>query len=166
MDWLIAWLNTNGDAVTALAAIVALVFGVWQVLAARAVQREATAKEIWKEYYLSCVDHPELANPGLSKLDLKKQELGGDRGKFYDYQWFVSFMLLACDEVLQLRGGGPDWERFVQNNVGYHHDYIRSPAFEKSQHLFSPELQSKIDDILEEKRPKRQSSLKRRPPAN
>ena len=39
LEWLIDWLNKNGDAVTALAAIIALLFGIVQVLAARADTR-------------------------------------------------------------------------------------------------------------------------------
>ena len=152
LEWPIDWLNKNGDAVTALAAIIALLFGIVQVMAARADTREATAKAIWMEYYRLCILYPNYANPELSKLDFKKQELDGDRQKFFDYQWFVSFMLLACDEVIRLHGGGPDWEEFVENNVGYHREYIKSPAFEERYHLFSTELIRKIHQIrIEEK---------------
>ena len=147
MGWLFDWLKQNGDAVTALAAIIALVFGIWQVLSAKYSQRESTAKELWKEYYLQSIDHPKLANPELSELDFKERLLDGDRGEFFKYQWFVSFMLLACDEVLRLRGGGAEWQKFVENNVGYHRDYIKSQAFEKTQHRFSLKLQTKLDEM-------------------
>jgi hypothetical protein len=103
------------------------------------------------QYYLRCIDHPEYANPDPSKLDFEKEEYDGDCREFYNYQWFVSFMLLACDQVIRLRGGGPDWEKFVKNNVGYHRDYLKSSAFNETYHRFSPELISKVDQILEEK---------------
>ena len=122
-------------------------FGVWNL--ARTL-REATAKQIWMEYYLRCIEYPKFANPELSKLDYKNQTLDGKKEKFFDYQWFVSFMLLACDEVIRLRGGA-EWERFAENNVSYHRDYIKSPAFVESYHLFGPQLRSKIHQIREEK---------------
>ena len=43
IHWLFDWLKQNGDAVTALAAIIALVFGIWQVLSAKYSQREASS---------------------------------------------------------------------------------------------------------------------------
>ena len=85
---------------TTIMAFVALVFGIWQIRSSRADSREATAKQIWMEYYLRCIEYPKFANPELSKLDYKNQTLDGKKEKFFDYQWFVSFMLLACDEVI------------------------------------------------------------------
>ena len=142
LDWP-GWLTT-------ITAFVALAFGIWQIRSSREDTQEATAKSTWMEYYLRCIEFPKYANPELSKLDYEKQELDGTRGKFFEYQWFVSFMLLACDEVIRLRGGA-DWERFAENNVGYHRDYIKSPAFSESYHLFGPQLRSKIHQIREEK---------------
>ena len=60
-------------------------------------------------------------------------------------------MLLACDQVIRLRGDGPDWEQFVKNNVGYHWEYLKSPVFHEIYHRFSPELISKIKEVLKEK---------------
>jgi hypothetical protein len=39
-------------------------------------------------------------------------------------------MLLACDELLRLRGDATDWdwEQIVENNIGFHWDFIKSPA--------------------------------------
>lgn len=156
LEWLIDWLNKNGDAVTALAAIIALLFGIVQVLAARADTREATAKAIWKDYHLHGIQYSELANPDFPKLDYEKEEYNGDRGKFYDYQWFVSLMLLACDEVLRLRGGS-DWERIVKNNIRYHLPYINSgKPFQESEEILSDELRRKIDEVRKEKKKRRQ----------
>ena len=129
---------------TALAALVALVFGVWQVVSSRASSREATAKQIWMTYELEGLKNRKYANPDLSVLDYNKKTLDDDRGVFYDYQWFVSFTLLACDEVLRLRSGAWDWERVVNENIGYHKDYIASSAFDPSWTHISPRLRSKI----------------------
>ena len=96
----------------------------------------------------------------FSKLDFEKEEYDGDRVKFYDYQWFVSLTLLACDEVLRLRGGS-DWERIVKNNIRYHLPYINSgKPFQESEEILSRELRSKIEEVREE--PKGPPSFKRR----
>ena len=62
---------------TTIMAFVALVFGIWQIRSSRADSREATAKQIWMEYYLRCIEYPKFANPELSKLDYKNQTLDG-----------------------------------------------------------------------------------------
>lgn len=115
--------------ITAFAAVIALVFGVWQVLVARASQREATAIDTWMNYEQRGLEYPKYANPELSKLDYEEKTLDGDRQEFYRYEWFVSFMLLACDEVLLLDSRG--WKDVVKNNLGYHRDYLKSKVFEE-----------------------------------
>jgi hypothetical protein len=132
---------------TALAALVALVFGVWQVVSSRASGREATAKQIWMTYELEGLKNRKYANPDLSVLECNKKTFDDDRGMFYDYQWFVSFMLLACDEVLRLRTGAWDWEQVVNENIGYHKEHIASSAFDPSWMHISPRLRSKIIEL-------------------
>src|SRR5262245_36935194 len=114
------WLTTTtidiSGWLTTITALVALGFAVWQIRSSRGDTQEATAKSTWMEYYLRCIEFPKYGNPELSKMDYEKQELDGDSRKFFEYQWFVSFMVLACDEVIRLRGRA-DWERFAENNV-------------------------------------------------
>jgi hypothetical protein len=93
---------------------------------------------------------PSLQTPELSDLDYENETLDGDKEKFFEYQWFVSFMLLACDQVLRLRGSA-DWKRIVENNLRYHRDYIRSKAFAPSLEVLSPLLRSKITQVQSEK---------------
>ena len=99
-------------------------------------------------YELRGLEYPKYANPELSALDYANETLDGDRQKFYEYQWFVSFMLLACSKVLQLRGGA-NWEKIVVNNIGYHKGYIQCKAFEPSLDVLDPLLRSKITEIQE-----------------
>jgi hypothetical protein len=154
--WLITKLGDIPTWLTTIAAFVALWFGIRQVQSSREDAREATAKSIWMAYHVHGIEYPKYANPELSKLDYKNEKLDGDQGKFYEYQWFVSLMLLACDEVLRLRGGS-DWERIVKNNIRYHLPYINSgKPFRESEEILSPELRSKIDEVRKEKKKSRQ----------
>src|SRR5262245_56478465 len=131
---LVAWLK-NVQAwdmagwVTALAAFIALLFGIFQVRSARKTQREATANEIWMNYEQRGLEYPRNANPELSAFDYEKRTLNGKRQKFYEYEWFVSFMLLACDAVLLLNSRG--WKDVVKTNLEYHEKYLTSNIFDK-----------------------------------
>ncbi len=105
-------LGSAAECVTALAAVLALLFAICQVKHARASQREATAKQIRMNYELRAIEHTRFANPEIAVIDYERERLDGNHEEFLEYQWFVSFMLLACEEVLRLRGG-PYWERAV-----------------------------------------------------
>ena len=135
--------------VMAAAAVGALWYAWVQIESSRAVSREATAKEIRSQYLLEAIRNPTLANPDSSKLDFDKWEYDGNREKFDDYTWFVSFMLLQCDELLRLGGGADDWkwEQIVENNIGYHWDFIKSPAFAEMREVLSPRLRDKIEGM-------------------
>jgi hypothetical protein len=132
----------------ALAAIAALLYAFVEVRSARDDSHEATAKEIWMQYHLYALQYPKLANPDSSKLDYEKWEYEGDTAQFDDYTWFVSFMLLACDELLRLRGDATDWDwgQIVKNNIGFHWDFIKSPAFEFRE-VISPRLRQQIEEM-------------------
>jgi hypothetical protein len=135
--------------VTALAAIVGLAFVSWQVWSARRTQREATANDTWMNYEQFGLKNPKYANPELSVLDYEKTTLDGDRQKFYEYEWFVSFMLLACDAVLILSSRA--WEHVVKANLRYHLDYLNSEVFkEEGWDLQSTAIQGLINKLRRE----------------
>jgi hypothetical protein len=141
------WGNV-ANLVMALAAIAALLYAFVEVRSARDDSREATAIQTWMEYYLRCLDQPQYACPDFKKLKSSKE--------LYKYEWFVSFMLLACDQVIRLPKGGPNWEQFVRNNVSYHSDYFNDRYFSGNYSPpFSPELISKIKEVLAEIREKK-----------
>ena len=104
-EWSVEDWGAAANVAMAAAAVAALWYAFVQVRSSREDLHEATAKEIWMQYHLNGIQYPKLANPDLSKLDYKKMEYDVDAAKFHDYKWFVSFMLLACDELLRLGGG-------------------------------------------------------------
>jgi hypothetical protein len=139
------WSNV-ANVVMALAAIAALLYAFMEVRSSRQDTREATAIQTWMEYYLHSLEHPRYACPELLKLDYNKLDEHDE--EFNNYQLFVSFMLLACDQVIRLPEDkdGPNWEQFVKNNVGYHKAYLERT---ESYRRFSPKLVSKIKEVLE-----------------
>jgi hypothetical protein len=141
------WGNV-AELVMAATAVTACWYAFVEVRSARDDSHEATAKEIWMWYHLYALEYPKLAYPDSSKLDYEKGEYEGDTEQFNDYTWFVSFMLLTCDELLRLRGDATDWnwEQVVKNNIGFHWDFINSPAFEFGE-VISPRLRQQIEEI-------------------
>jgi len=147
------WYFGVADWAAWLAVLVALVYGAKEIQSSREDTREATAIQTWMEYYSRCLEYPEYACPELLKLDYNKLDKleGNELREFSKYQWFVSFMLLACDQVIRLPKGGPNWEQFIRNNVGYHRNYLKRLYFSESYRPpFSPELISKVKEVLDE----------------
>ena len=132
-----------------LAALGALYYAWDQIRSSRADSHEATAKSLRSDYLLQALQYPELANPDTSKLDFANEEYCGTRDKFFDYTWFVSYVLAHCDELLRLSGDDDwNWEQIVENNISYHWDYIKSPLFARTEHnVLSPRLRRKIEEI-------------------
>ena len=146
------------NVVMALAAIAALLYAFVEVRSSRQDTREATAIQTWMEYYLRSLEYPKYACPELLKLDYNKLDKLEHDEEFNNYQLFVSFMLLACDQVIRLPKdkGGPNWEHFVRNNVSYYSEYLNYRYFsENYSPPFSAELVSKIKEVLAEIREKR-----------
>jgi hypothetical protein len=141
-----AWtLSDFAAAVTAVAAVVALVFGIWQVRASEASSREATAKQIWMNYELRGFEEPRFANPSIADIDYKARSFIGDAEQFLKYEWFVSFMLLACEEVLRL--GGKDWENGVDDNLLSHWPYLGGPLFAPYLKNMSAMMRRRLDHV-------------------
>jgi hypothetical protein len=118
-----------GAAVWALwYAIKQIEFAKEQAESARADAREQTAKIIWTDYHVKGLEHPEYSNP--QEL-LRFHTLKPNQRKYLEYTWFVSFLLLVCDEILRLQGG-TNWKQIVKDNLGWHHEYLKSQKFKES----------------------------------
>src|SRR5262245_25236101 len=92
------------------------------------------------------LEYPQYANPELSVFDYKERTLDGERQKFYEYEWFVSFMVLACDAVLLIGRGR--WEAVVKRNLKYHEDYLKSEIYEEENLRFqSLKIQRMIKEL-------------------
>ncbi len=150
LDWI--WDNSGriGDlsqAVGVCLTLFALGFAAGQIASGRVSQREATAKEVWRDYELLGLQHPDLALPDSGDCDADAEAFQGSREKFKKYRWYVSFMLLACEEILLCTRNREDWLSAIERQIRRHKDYIGSDFFRKSGHLkeLHPVLRSMID---------------------
>src|ERR1700686_1938015 len=75
--------------------------------AARALefQRENTAKSIYRDYLQMAVAEPILANGDIDEI--RKLDL------YAKYQWFVSYLLWACEEIIHFVPWDSEWKNDV-----------------------------------------------------
>lgn len=111
-------------AIAAVVAVTALVFTYFQWKRTIHEQRLGAAKALYKEYLQLAMANPDLAEPDLDAL---RQ----DPAAFHRYEWFVSYLLLACEEVL---ANAPKWSNVVHTQLGFHTDYLRTLTSEFRSH--------------------------------
>jgi hypothetical protein len=169
--------------VMALAALVALAYAIKAIRSQRADAREQTAKHIWTEYHLKGLEHPRFSNPEdlSNKFNHAKKTLNRSEQKYLEYTWFVSFLLLVCDEILRLRRGaywkkflpfrrGTNWEQIVINNLVWHREYLKYGLEDNEYKVQSRALKEKIDQVVgpsgrtpKRKTPKRKTPKRKTP---
>ena len=86
--------------VTAGVAAIALIVAINQICVARNTQREATAKDIYRDYLKLAFEAPRFANPTEFVSKAGGWEHEGEWNKDERYRWFVAFMLNSCDEII------------------------------------------------------------------
>jgi hypothetical protein len=114
------WLNRNSAALQALAAlmtvavaVVALVGVKLQVDASYRVQREQSAKEIYREFLNLSITNPDLAEPNYCALSKTP--------KLPAYESFVTYLLYTAEQVIDM---DESWAATMQQHLEVHRDYL------------------------------------------
>jgi hypothetical protein len=132
-------------------AIVALAFAIVQICVTRNSQREATAKDIYRDYLKLAFENPKFANPAKFVGTAKGCWKNKDEWKQDErYRWFVAFMLNSYDEIASTNLRDETWRKVILYDFKFHKDYLSSPEFEKEEggwSLFSTEMKD-IADML------------------
>jgi hypothetical protein len=117
-----SWLNRNSNAlqaiaaiVTAVVAIVALIGIKFQVDASYRVQREQSAKEIYRELLNISIANPDFAAPNFCVL---KQS-----PKYAAYESYVDYVLYTAEQMIDMDAS---WSSTMERHLGAHADYICS----------------------------------------
>ncbi|WP_316219322.1 hypothetical protein [Bradyrhizobium sp. SZCCHNR2026] len=146
-----SWIFDNAEklggiatALTACVALCALIFARKQIQEAKNSQREATAKDIYRDYLKLAFEHPQFANPAIFVGEAKGNwKRTGEWIQDEKYRWFVAFMLNSYDEICSIAQGDKIWHEVILIDFKYHKDYLKSREFgeeERGWDLFSPEL--------------------------
>lgn len=126
------WANIS-TIVTAIVALLALVGAVWQVMVSRRSQREATASGLYGDYLALAVQYPRLASACCEGARKNRST----RDEFESYEWFISLMLNAFEQILDLTEGDMIWRKAITDQITYHRDYISSKGFVRGHYSSS-----------------------------
>lgn len=100
-------------------------------------QQEATALGIWKDYIQLALSHPDLASPS-PELSASHRKLA----QFRQYEWFVSAMLFACEQIVALQPSDREWQASIADHLHIHRAYLASQRFNPDR--YSLELRQLI----------------------
>ena len=116
------WLSRNSSALQALAAVftvliavVALIGVKVQVDASYRVQREQSAKEIYRELLNLSIANPDLTEPNYCAL---KQT-----PRYPAYESYVDYLLYTAEQVIDM---DPSWSTTMEQHLQAHADYLCS----------------------------------------
>ena len=123
------WLTRNaeplgafGALATAFAALTALVVIPYQVGQADRIQRDQTAREIYREFLNLTVQKPELANADYCTLK--------DETHRTAYSAYVEYLLYTAEQMIDT---SDEWQKPMENYLAEHKSYLCSLAAEDSE---------------------------------
>ena len=119
-DWLTrnaAPLEALGALATAFAALTALVVIPYQVGQADRIQRDQTAREIYREFLNMTVQKPEVANADYCALK--------DQNQLVAYSAYVEYLLYTAEQMIDT---SEEWRAPMANYLGEHKAYLCSDA--------------------------------------
>ncbi len=135
--------DTATVAIAVIAALTAFITA-WAAIIARKSQREATAKDIYRDYLKLAFQNPKFADPNAfdDQADLSKNE---------EYRWFVAFMLNSCDEIARIKSRDKNWRKTIRLDLGMHMEYLKSRQFveDGGWDLYSRELKCIANEALD-----------------
>ncbi len=117
------WLTRNAEALgalgalaTAFAAVTALVVIPYQVAQADRIQRDQTAREIYREFLNLTVQKPELASANYCALK--------EPAQIAAYSAYVEYMLYTAEQMVAT---SPDWQKTMLGYLTAHASYLCDP---------------------------------------
>ena len=133
------WSNIATTAMGALAGI-ALVAAAAQIILAKAIQKEATAKEIFSGFLEQSLQYPHLLSPRDADIDLSTQTLRGSRDEFLQYETYIDLMMTAFENIYEMFGERRDWRDTMTSYFDWHRKYLQSDAFTAYESGLNPRL--------------------------
>lgn len=127
--------------VAGTSAAVALGINAFQLKLNRDFQKQVATKATYREYLKLSVEYPFFGD-GNFKTDDKEEQSR--------YEWFVSFFLLAAEEVLEYAWYDTAWVEAVEEEIERHTDYLADKYFSETEmYFYSKRLQKTIRQIIE-----------------
>ena len=135
------WLGTNHQSIQALAAILAGILAVgtvigvkWQIDASARLQKEQSARDIYREYLNISMSKPEFSAPDYCAIAASPQ--------YPAYQSYMSYLLYTGEQVFAL---GEGWDEVMQSEMEPHAAYLCSSEYKADD--FDPKVQALVQGI-------------------
>jgi hypothetical protein len=126
---------------TAVIAFLGLGIAVWQIEVGKRVQREASARDAFKEYLKLAIERPEFADARLGKA---AQNENGRSG----YGWFVSYFLFSAEQIHDSFPDDPEWSAALGSQICYHAAYLKGAEYQTMKAHYAPSFAKFIDESL------------------
>lgn len=135
-----AWLTRNAEALeavgaiaTAFAALTALIVIPYQVAQADRIQRDQTAREIYREFLNLTVQKPDLASADYCAMK--------DTNQITAYAAYVEYLLYTAEQMIDT---SPEWRGPMASYLGDHMAYLCSEGIWDAQ---SPDIKELVAEL-------------------
>ena len=126
-------LQAVGAIATAFAALTALVVIPYQVAQADRIQRDQTAREIYREFLNLTVQKPELASANYCALK--------DTTQISAYAAYVEYLLYTSEQMIDT---APEWRAPMASYLAAHMPYLCDPQNQDAQ---TPDIKDLIAEL-------------------
>jgi hypothetical protein len=116
----VRWLDTHAGAVQGLAGILTVLLALGalagvklQIDASARIQREQSARDIYREYLNLSISRPEFSDPDYCALVATPAEVS--------YESYVEYMLYTAEQAI---AADPEWETVFESTMKAHQDYL------------------------------------------
>ena len=146
-------LSAYATIATAIVAVLALFIAIVQILVGKHEARLGVAKSIYKDYLALAMQNPKFSSASYPIESPRLHEISKDHEEYERYEFYVSYLLFAAEEILHLTKNSSEWRSALQAQLRYHALYLQSqdlPESHWSKKLLS--LREKaIADYISEK---------------
>jgi hypothetical protein len=137
---MLGWLNRHsaaleglGGLATALATVTALLIIPYQIAQSDRIQRDQTAREIYREFLSLTVQKPELATADYCQMKEANQTAA--------YAAYVEYLLYTSEQMIDT---SPDWRAPMASYLGDHMAYLCSEGIWDAQ---SPDIKGLVTEL-------------------
>ncbi len=137
---MLGWLNRHSEALeglgglaTAFATVTALIVIPYQIAQSDRIQRDQTAREIYREFLNLTVQKPDLAHAKYCTLK--------DPNQITAYTAYVEYLLYTAEQMIDT---SPDWRAPMASYLGDHMEYLCSEGIWDAQ---SPDIRDLVAEL-------------------
>lgn len=117
---------------TALVAVLALAIAAVQILVGKHEARLSVAKSIYKDYLALALQNPKFSSASYPIKNPRLNEFSRNQDEYERYEFYVSYLLFATEEILHLTKASPEWRSALQAQLRYHALYLQSQDLTES----------------------------------